>query len=166
MSIFHWKKPSQPHMKLFHYYFLWQEAGWELKARVCWFWFFFPEEWKNETLRSEKSPIYHPYIIQAAPLSAITIVPSHTIFSATNCKSIKRMFFMHITPLLSYSTADFPEYLFSALLPEVGFVPHVSVHKSLRRNGKLGSYKMQFTFHSLLCLSPTDSPFPFKPSKI
>lgn len=148
MSMLHLKKPPQPHVKLFHYDFPWSEA-----KRSAFF--------HKKIKMKEKLPIYHPYIIQAEPLSAITIVPSHTIFSATNCKSIKRMFFMHVTPFLSYSTADFPEYLYSALLPEVGFVPHVSVHKSLHKKGKLGSCKMQFTFHILPCLSSTD-PLPQK----
>lgn len=102
---------------------------------------------KNEKvkLRSEKLPIYYPHVIQAVPLSAITSVLSHMIFSATNCKSIKWMFCMHITALLSYSTADFPVRLFSALLPEAVLF-FMLVHKCLHKNGKPGSYKIQLYF--------------------
>lgn len=103
----------------------------------------FQKENEKVKLRSEKLPIYHPHVIQAVPLSATTSVLSHIIFRATNCKSIKWMFRMHITALLSYSTADFPVCLFAALLPEAALISFMSVHKSLHRNGKPGSYKIQ-----------------------
>lgn len=110
---------------------------------------------KPKNTKSGKLPTYHPHVTQAAPLSAWTIAPSHTISSATNCKSTQWMCFMPATPLLSYSTAVFLQYSFWALLSQAGF-PSMPVHKSLQTNGKLKSCKNAL-FHMLPYLPQTFS---------
>lgn len=79
----------------------------------------------------------------AASLPVTTIVPSHIIFSATNCKHIKQILLMHVTPLLGYCTADFPEYLSSAFLTEAKLASSCASSQIPSQKWKCRSCKMQ-----------------------
>lgn len=114
---------------------LWQQLE-QITFNICLFKNLHTPAGISKNTKSGKLPTYHPHVNQAAPLSAWTIAPSHTISSATNCRSTQWMFFVPAAPLLSYSTAVFLQYLFRALLSQAGF-PSMSVHKSFQRNGKL-----------------------------
>lgn len=102
----------------------------------------FQEENEKMTLRPQKA-VYHLHIIWAASLPVVTIVPSHIIFSATNCKRIKRILLMHITPLLGYCTADFPEYLSSAFLAEAKLASSCASSQIPSQKWKCRSCKIQ-----------------------
>lgn len=53
---------------------------------------------------------------------------------------------MHTTPLLNYSTADFPEYLFLALFPEAAFVSSCSSSQIPSQGLTTGKVKKIITY--------------------